>query len=638
VHANAIARQRCAPQGGEMMGPASNPHEDLRRGLAGPIRWRLLLAVIVISGIALLHRIDALLQRDYGREAMAQALQAEALIEGAVLQRTQMLTTLSALTASARGAHDEIDRFDVLATEIRREMPDIATVYLLDARGSVRLARGEDVLPGDGLAHRVFPLRAPAMKQAAEQHAVAATAPLTLANGRPGTLMYVPILDGDRLTGYVAGAFAYERLFSRALAGQLRGRFSWRVLDERGDVIATSASYPARVARDIERPLALPGGHGWTLHVAIESMQPFMARALNWTTGAIVLMLVVFLAMREEFRSRRFAAYSRDLELLSRDLLDANMRLEERSQQIAEANRAKSRFLANVSHELRTPLNAIVGYNALALDGMYGEVPAPLRASHQRVQAAADHLLSLVNDVLDLSKIEVGRMDLEIEPVDVGAVLDAVATVVEPAAEAKGLRVDVVVARDLPRIETDPRHLRQILLNLVANAIKFTERGAVTVVAKRDGENVAIDVEDTGIGIAESDIDRIFEEFEQVRPSGRGDSMQRGTGLGLAIARKLARLLGGDVVVSSQLGRGSCFRLTLPSAARTTPSSGVRAVESGPAVVAGEPAADRTAADLRSTRGASSSDPPRDDDDTDPRGHGTFTRAPDSLGENPSRG
>ena len=486
----------------------------------------------------------------------------------------ELLTTLAALTASAHGARDELERFDVLAAEIRREMPDIATVYLLDARGAVRQARGEDVLPGGKLAHRAFPLRAPAMRRAAEEHGVAATAPLTLADGRPGTLLYVPIMEGNRLTGYVAGAFAYERLFTRALAGQLRGRFAWRVFDERGDVIATSASYPTRIARDIERPLELPGGHGWTLHVAIGSMQPLMARTLNWTTGAIVILLVASLALREEFRARRFAAYSRDLELLSRDLLDANMRLEERSQQIAEANRAKSRFLANVSHELRTPLNAIVGYNALALDGMYGDLPQPLRASHQRVQAAADHLLGLVNDVLDLSKIEVGRMDLEIEPVDLDAVLDGVATVVEPAAEAKGLRVDVVVGRDVPKIETDPRHLRQILLNLVANAIKFTERGSVTVVAKRTGDMIAIVVEDTGIGIADTDRERIFEEFEQVRPSGRGDSMQRGTGLGLAIARKLARLLGGDVTVVSNLGRGSCFTLALPCT-HTTPASGV---------------------------------------------------------------
>jgi len=562
-----------------MIGQSSHLPDELRRGLGGPIRWRLLLALVVVSGVALLNRIDALLQRDYGREALAQAVQADALIEGSVWQRAQLLTTLAALTASAHGSRDEIERFDVLAGEIRREMPDIATVYLLDGRGAVRQARGEDAVPGGTLTHRAFPLRAPAMRQAAEQHGVAATAPLTLADGRPGTLMYVPIMAGERLTGYVAGAFAYERLFTRALAGQLRGRFAWRVLDERGDVIATSAAYPTRIARDIARPLALPGGHGWTLHVAVESMQPVMARTLNWTTGAIVLLLVVFLALREEFRARRFAAYSRDLELLSRDLLDANMRLEERSQQISDANRAKSRFLANVSHELRTPLNAIVGYNALALDGMYGDLPQPLRASHQRVQAAADHLLSLVNDVLDLSKIEVGRMDLEIESVDLDAVLDGVATVVEPAAEAKGLRVDVVAARDLPKIETDPRHLRQILLNLVANAIKFTERGSVTVVAKRDGDKVAISVEDTGVGIADADLERIFEEFEQVRPNGRGDSMQRGTGLGLAIARKMARLLGGDVSVISQIGRGSCFTVVLPTVQQQSPTSTVHTFE-----------------------------------------------------------
>ena len=552
-----------------MIGRTSPLPEELRRGLAGPIRWRFLLALIVISAIALLNRIDALLQRDYRREAMAQAVQADALIEGTVWQRAQLLTTLAELTGSAHGARDEIERFDALASEIRRDMPDIATIYLLDPRGAVRLARGEDVLPGGRLAHRAFPLRAPAMRRAAEQRGVAATAQLTLADGRPGTLMYVPIMDGDRLTGYVAGAFAYERLFTRALAGQLQGRFAWRVLDERGDVIATSVSYPERIARNVHRDLTLPGGHGWTLEVAIESMQPFMARALNWTTGAIVVVLLAFLALREEFRSRRFAAYSRDLELLSRDLLDANMRLEERAQQIAEANRAKSRFLANVSHELRTPLNAIVGYNALALDGMYGDVSQPLRVSHQRVQAAADHLLGLVNDVLDLSKIEVGRMDVEFETVDLATVLEGVAVVVEPAAEAKGLRVDVVISRELPTIETDPRHLRQILLNLTANAIKFTERGAVTIVAKTAGDSITIAVEDTGVGIADGDLERIFEEFEQVRPSGRGDSMQRGTGLGLAIARKMSRLLGGDVVVSSQFGRGSRFTLTLPISPRS---------------------------------------------------------------------
>jgi signal transduction histidine kinase len=551
------------------------------------MRWRLLLALIILSGIALLHRVDALLQREYAREASTQATQADALIEGSVSQRVQLLTTLSALMATASSSPEATQRFDVLAHEIRREMPDIATVYLLDERGRVRDSQGETVLSDRGEAHRAFPLRAPAMRQAAEERSVASTEPLKFADGRRGSLLYLPIVRSGRVTGYVAAAFAYERLFSEALAGQLRGRYPYRVLDEHGEVIAVSPDYPARITRALIRSITVPGGHDWTLEVPIASMQPFTPRLLNWVTGAIVLLLVSFLAVREELRSRRFAAYSHDLELLSRDLLDANMRLEEHAQEITEANRAKSRFLANVSHELRTPLNAIVGYNALALDGMYGEVPQSLRNSHERIRAAADHLLGLVNDVLDLSKIEVGRMEIDVQPVDLDAVLDGVATVVEPAADAKGIRIDVVVARDLPKLETDPRHLRQVLLNLAANAIKFTERGAVTLVARRadTGDAIELAVEDTGIGIAETDLGRIFEEFEQVRPGGRGDSLQRGSGLGLAIARKLVRLLGGDVSVVSHVGFGSRFTVILPLHAperppRTTPVSTPVASES----------------------------------------------------------
>jgi len=260
--------------------------------------------------------------------------------------------------------------------------------------------------------------------------------------------------------------------------------------------------------------------------------------------------------------------HSFNLELLSRDLLDANVRLEERAQQVNEANMAKSRFLANVSHELRTPLNAIVGYNALALSGLYGEVTPELRGAHDRIRAAADHLLRVVNDVLDLSKIEVGRMEVDVREVSLEPLLEGVVSVVEPIAEAKDVRIDLVVARGLPPVVTDARHVRQILLSLATNAIKFTERGSVTIVAKYDdaatSRSVLIAVEDTGIGIAARDLDRIFDEFEQVRPSGRGDSIARGTGLGLAVSRKLAHLLGGDVRVESQLGTGSRFTLTLP--------------------------------------------------------------------------
>jgi signal transduction histidine kinase len=287
-----------------------------------------------------------------------------------------------------------------------------------------------------------------------------------------------------------------------------------------------------------------------------------------WIVGIVLLFVVFLLVLREDARAERIAMHSFNLELLSRDLLDANVRLEERAQQVTEANKAKSRFLANVSHELRTPLNAIVGYNALALSGLYGEVTPEHRGAHERIRAAADHLLRVVNDVLDLSKIEVGRMEVDLRTTALEPLLEGVVSVVEPVAEAKDVRVDLVVARDLPPVVTDARHVRQILLSLATNAIKFTERGSVTIVAKC-GEgaaagSVVIAVEDTGIGIAPRDIDRIFDEFEQVRPSGRGDSITRGTGLGLAVARKLAALIGAEVRVDSQLGTGSRFTLSVP--------------------------------------------------------------------------
>jgi signal transduction histidine kinase len=395
-------------------------------------------------------------------------------------------------------------------------------------------------------------------------------------------MTYVPVVRDGRVTGFVGGALDYQALFSDALAGQLHGRFGYRIEDASGELIALSPDYPSNAATTVPRAVTLPGGLNWRLEVAVPPLQPLLPRLFTWLVGLALLASVSLLVLREEARAQRLAAHSLDLELLSRDLLDANVRLEERARQIAEANRAKSRFLANVSHELRTPLNAIVGFNSLALDGIYGPLGRPLELAHRRIRAAADHLLGLVDDVLDLSKIESGRLEVDVQEVDVGAALDGIGTVLDPIAEAKGVRLDIIVGRDLPRLHTDGRHLRQILLNLTSNAIKFTEHGAVTISARRAPESptthVDLVVRDTGIGIAERDQERIFDEFEQVAPSARGDSMQRGTGLGLAISRKLARLLGGEILLESRLGDGSAFTLRLPIDAPRGETSAERAL------------------------------------------------------------
>ena len=548
----------------------SSPASDYAELRVRSILWRLPLVGVVLVGLIALRYLDGLLGREYANEAQTQAVQTEALLESFLRHRFALINSERALIATARSRAESRERFRVLADQILAEAPDIVSLYLLDSSGVVTESARNSVneLPPPLGNHFERPERAEALDRAREQRQPAVTRSISLAEGARGMLVYVPVIRGETVAGYIGGAFAYQNLFNDALAGQLQGSFAYRISDARGDVIATSPDFPTEVASLVTRQVTFAGSAGWTLDVAVPRFQPLTSRLVMWTVGLLLLLLVVFLVLREEARARRFAAHSFDLELMSRDLLDANVRLEERAQQIAEANRAKSRFLANVSHELRTPLNAIVGYNSLATDGIYGPLPPPLHGAHERIRAAAEHLLGLVNDVLDLSKIEVGRMDVDLETVDLGALLDSVVTVIDPIAAAKALDVDVILSPGLPRVTTDARHVRQILLNLASNAIKFTERGSVTLIARRaegpGSESVLVTVEDTGPGIDADDLTRIFEEFEQVRPSGRGDSLERGTGLGLAIARKLARLLGGEIHVTSQKGAGSRFTLQLP--------------------------------------------------------------------------
>ena len=550
-----------------------------------PLTWRLPLVAFLITGLVGLVFIDRLLAREYREQGVTQAVQAQSLLESHLGHRVALLNGVTSLIETSGTPDVNEERVGRFTRRVFNDLADVRAVGYADARGVVRA-----VFPGNGWG-RLRPrsnLRdsvdvASALDEARFARAAAMTRTMQVAPGERGVLLVEPVLRDGRLTGYIAAAISYRALFADALGGRLLGRFAYQVRDDSLRVIARSPAFTTAFTAIERRYVRLPGSHRWAVDVAIPRLQPLIPRLLNWLVGSLLLLLVVLLVVREEAQSRRFAERTEELELLSRDLLDANVRLEERSQQIAEANRAKSRFLANVSHELRTPLNAIVGYNSLTRDGVYGELSEPLRGVHDRIAAAADHLLGLVNDVLDLSKIEVGRMAVDPQPVNLGSVVDAVATVIEPMATAKRLHVDVVIARDLPELHTDPGHVRQILLNLVSNAVKFTERGVITIVARRQepdlGDGVVVIVEDTGIGIAREDHDRIFQEFEQVRPSGRGDSLERGTGLGLAIARKLARLVGGDVQVRSAPGAGSRFILSLP---RSSPSVSITADEHRP--------------------------------------------------------
>ena len=535
-----------------------------------PTLRRLPLIAFLATGLVCLKYLDGRLSSDHRRSAADLAVQADALIEGAVANRAASLHEIKELVATTSNPAEQRARFVTLGRTLTQASPEILRIYRLDERGTVR-----DFVPRDTASddltkenHLLLAETASALMRARTLGAPASTGVIAVRDETLGFVIYDPIIIDGRLDGYVGAAVAYGGLLRSVMTPRLQGRFGYRIADSAGRVLAVSPRYPSRIASFATQHVALPGGGYWQFDVPVGVFQPRAARVTMWIVGVVLLFLVFLLVLREDARAERIAMHSFNLELLSRDLLDANVRLEERAQQVTEANMAKSRFLANVSHELRTPLNAIVGYNALALSGLYGEVTTELRAAHDRIRAAADHLLRVVNDVLDLSKIEVGRMEVDLRSVELEPLLEDVVSIIEPVAEAKDVRIDLVVARDLPEVITDGRHLRQILMNLTTNAIKFTERGSVTIVARR-GEGTAagsaqIVVEDTGIGIAEQDLDRIFDEFEQVRPSARGDSIARGTGLGLTVSRKLARLLGGDVGVESHVGAGSRFTVTVP--------------------------------------------------------------------------
>ncbi|HEV2300911.1 MAG TPA: ATP-binding protein, partial [Stellaceae bacterium] len=236
--------------------------------------------------------------------------------------------------------------------------------------------------------------------------------------------------------------------------------------------------------------------------------------------------------------------------------------LAEKSEELELASQHKSQFLANMSHELRTPLNAILGYAELLVDGIYGEMPEKPKGVLERIQNNGRHLLALINDVLDLAKIEAGQLTLSLEDYSVPELVRSVVTATEPLAAAKGLKFAALLPDEMPTAHGDARRISQVLLNLVGNAIKFTDAGEVEIGAAVADGHFTLTVRDTGPGIAEADRERIFGEFQQIDNS--NTRRQGGTGLGLAISKRMVEMQGGTIAVESALGEGSTFRVTLP--------------------------------------------------------------------------
>jgi signal transduction histidine kinase len=243
--------------------------------------------------------------------------------------------------------------------------------------------------------------------------------------------------------------------------------------------------------------------------------------------------------------------------------------IEEKSRQIEAANRHKSEFLANMSHELRTPLNAIIGFSEVLGERMFGELNEKQAEYTEDILSSARHLLSLINEILDLSKVEAGRMELELATFDLPLAIDNARTFVRERATKHGINLDVTVDERLGEFVGDERKIKQILLNLLSNAVKFTpEGGRIGINARQADGSVEISVSDTGIGIAPEDQPKIFEEFRQVGSDYAHKT--EGTGLGLTLAKKFVELHGKDLGRESEVGKGSTFSFTLPE--RASPS------------------------------------------------------------------
>ena len=345
-------------------------------------------------------------------------------------------------------------------------------------------------------------------------------------------------------------------------------------------------------------------------------LSPLVMGTLQWLLVAVVLALVLaFLAtawlsrpvhdlnraaarmatgdfstqatIRDRFAARELLGLAQTFNQMATQLSGAYQTLEEKvsqrtgelqaaNQELARANKLKSEFLANISHELRTPLSAIIGFSQILLDGLDGPLSGEQQQDVAQVNKSGQSLLGLINQILDLSKIEAGKMELAAERLHLPELVAEVLESIRPLAQEKGLRIDARLPVDLATVEADPTRLRQILINLLSNAVKFTDRGRIEIWAQPSGRMMRISIRDTGMGISAESQKVIFDEFVQ----GDGSSTRRhgGTGLGLSIVRKLVEMHGGAITVISEPGQGSTFTFTVPmwAAAPTVPAPRAR--------------------------------------------------------------
>ncbi|MFN2399617.1 MAG: ATP-binding protein [Gemmatimonadaceae bacterium] len=529
----------------------------------------LALAGALLFALGGIYAIDRTLSQTARTEAAMQASESASLVQGFLALHAEALQSLRGIYLDTTHSQEE-EYFQAIVQPLTEYASQFRRIWTTDSAGIVRHQFLVDdpvtPIPADLDVDTLTSLRLGEVTDRARRtRRIQVSRPGSLFGDEPGLVIIVPMFTGERFTGFAAGSVTSTSVLGVVRRGRLASDTVGITILAGDDTVARAhdvadgQSMPLRARASFRAP----GGERWSVTV-VHSTPGNRIRLLLWSVGLATLGALILSLIHERRQGVRLAERSQELERLSLELL--------------RANQSKSEFLANVSHELRTPLNAIVGFAELLKDGVYGDLAPRQTSPVDRIAASANHLRYLVDQILDIAKMAAGRLEVHLEPVDLRPLIHDVTNELEALISERGLNMSLSMEGALPRVRSDPVHLRQILLNLLANAIKFTVSGGIEVSTRilkdtetqstRDGVQpvswIAVDVADSGIGIAPADMQRIFEEFEQVGAGSRGNSAQRGTGLGLAISRRLAQLLGGNLTVESEVGKGSTFTLWVP--------------------------------------------------------------------------
>ncbi|MGA0059636.1 MAG: response regulator [Planctomycetota bacterium] len=508
------------------------------------------------------------------------------LVGGAGLRRSA-----PSLLFGAVAVHEDFSLVD----DVVALMEGTATLFVRDGDDFVRASTNVQNADGTRAVATILDRAGPAIAELREGRAFTGVVDIL---GRSYSTHYAPIVgEGGTTVGAYYAGYPIETLdqIARSLRDTriLESGFV-ALLGASGQLLYASEHLDPGVAAQLPAqmvempPFAAPeaaplliDGHrversdvaGWNFTIVSSTYLPDLSaetfQIVRESLGILVLILVLVLAVSWRLAGRLTDALG--LARASRaEAEEARSRAEEAKVAAEQASRTKSAFLANMSHELRTPMNAIIGYSEMLIEEVEEMEPDETRADLQKIHSAGKHLLSLINDVLDLSKIEAGRMSIHVEDFEVAELVADVVATIQPLVQKNGNQLEVVGAEAAGRMQADVVKTRQALLNLLSNATKFTDSGVVRLVVRAQEDRVGFVVEDSGIGMTPDQMAKLFEAFVQADSS--TTRKYGGTGLGLAISRTFCRMMGGDITVESEVGKGSAFTVDLPRVVVPSPT------------------------------------------------------------------